>query len=197
MFEFQKDHCEFVYHYTKPEIAIDFILKDRRLRLSKLTSTNDPKESKNCFFIPGTNERRNLDRYTPDKLSKMLNKHIKDETSLLCLSKDQPLSGNHMVDLNLRGFCRPRMWAQYASNHTGVCLVFRFETLSKLFYEQHSEKTYASDNVAYRNRNISEIQMDPAFIVNIDYLEDKGMHAYAYAHIQKYMKRFYFFLKMF
>lgn len=32
---------------------------------------------------------------------------------------------NPILGLHERGFARARMWAQYADNHTGVCMVLR------------------------------------------------------------------------
>ena len=77
MFTFQQDNAQFIYHYTKSSTAIDFILKQKALRLSSFSTTNDPKESKNWFFTPGSNEGRKLDGYTPIVLSSMLNQYFK------------------------------------------------------------------------------------------------------------------------
>lgn len=43
LFTFQKDSAEYIYHYTKSETAIDFILKNKNLRFSSFNETNDPK----------------------------------------------------------------------------------------------------------------------------------------------------------
>ncbi len=38
------DSDRFLYHYTSARTAIDFILKNRTLRFSSYTNTNDPTE---------------------------------------------------------------------------------------------------------------------------------------------------------
>lgn len=65
------------------------------------------------------------------------------------------------------------MWAQYAANHSGVCLIFDFNLFDKLFHEQFQDKTYTRDNVKYFDRKISDISMDQTFIVNVDHLRKK------------------------
>ena len=192
MFTFQKDSAEYIYHYTKSETAIDFILKNKNLRFSPLSKTNDPKETKEWFLIPGTNEGRDLKKYTPEYLSKRLNPYFKDSTSLLCFSKDKELTGNHLDYTPKRGFCKPRMWAQYAGNHTGVCLIFNFERFTKLFAEKFSNKTYTFDNVNYHDRLLADIQLEQAFTVNVDHLEKRGDKDYCYDHLLKFTKRLYF-----
>lgn len=192
MFTFQKDNAKYIYHYTKSSTAIEHILKDGQLRFSSFWETNDPKESKNWFFIPGTNENRDLTDYTPEYFSETLNPYFKNLTKLLCFSKDGELTGNHMIDTPQRGFCKPRMWAQYGGNHSGVCLVFDFNRFTALFHEAFSSETYKYDHVDYKDRLIHEIQMEPAFIINVDHLEKRGARDYAYDHILKYQNRLYF-----
>lgn len=192
MFTFQKDNSQYIYHYTKSKTAIDHILNDGTLKLSSFSKTNDPKETKSWFFIPGTNEGRNLDKYNPDFFSEVLNPYFKEATQLLCFSKDGNLNGNHMEDNPQRGFCKPRMWAQYGDNHAGVCLIFDFKRFSELFYKQFSEMTYHCDNVDYQDRLLPDVQMEQAFIINVDHLERRGKKDYVYDHLLKHKKRLYF-----
>lgn len=192
MFEFQKDSSQYVYHYTKAETALNYILKDKTLKFSLFNSTNDPKESKDWFFSAGTNENRGLTKYSSDYLSGIMNPRIKSTTHLLCFSKDKELSGQHLYDIQKRGFCKPRMWAQYGGNHTGVCLIFDFNTLSRIIVNSFSQKTWRADHVLYKDRLLTEIQTDPAFIVGIDQLEDWGEEEYAFSHSQQYAKRLFF-----
>jgi len=191
LFTFQKDSAEYIYHYTKSETAIDFILKNKNLKFSPFSKTNDPKETKEWFFIPGTNEGRELSKYTPEYLSERLNPTFKESTSLLCFSKDKELTGNHLEDTPKRGFCKPRMWAQYGGNHTGICLIFNFERFTKLFAEKFSNKTYTFDHVNYQDRLLADIQQEQAYMVNVDHLEKRGKD-YCYDHLLKFNKRLYF-----
>lgn len=183
MFIFQNNSKQYIYHYTTADTAINFILKNGNLRLSPYTNTNDPKETKNWFFSAGTNENRPLDKYSSEYLSKIMNPTLKECTRVLCFSKDSPLTGNHIEDMPQRGFCKPRMWAQYAGNHTGLCLIFDFEVFTKIFHEKFSEYSYKYDNVNYQDRLLPEVQLDQAFMVNIDHLEKVGNKDYAYDHL--------------
>ena len=192
MFTFQKDCTQYIYHYTKAETVIEYILKNKNLRLSKFNTTNDPKESKDWFFIPGTNENRDLEKYSPEYLSKIMNPGLKENTNLLCFTKDKILSGNHIEEIHLRGFCRPRMWAQYAENHRGACLIFDFKLFDKEFHEQFKEKTYTCDNIKYLDRKLVDVSMDKAFVVNIDHLERRGIYEYTFDHLMKFKNRLFF-----
>lgn len=187
-----KDPERYLYHYTKAETAIDFILKDKTIKLSNYTNTNDPKESKNWFFVPITYQGRNLKKYTPENLSKIINPILKNRTNLICFSKDKQLTGNHVNDMNNRGFCKPRMWAQYGDNHKGVCLIFDMNIFSSVFHEQFNRKASAQGRVQYRDQTIAEQANDPAFMVNIDQLEELGVSSYLYNHVRSHKSRLFF-----
>ncbi|WP_318468306.1 DUF2971 domain-containing protein [Photobacterium leiognathi] len=132
MYTFLNDSKKYVYHYTSVDTAVDYILKDETLLVSCYNKTNDPKETKDWFFIPGSNHGRCLDKYTPEYLSKIMNPVIKEATHVICFTKDEVLTGN-FNDMARRGFCKPRMWAQYGDKHKGVCLIFDFKELSEAF----------------------------------------------------------------
>jgi hypothetical protein len=192
MFTWQKDNSEFIYHYTKAETAIEFILKDERLRFSPFMKTNDPKESKKWFFIPGSNRRSDLSSFTPESLSNTLHRYIQESTQLVCFSKDGKLTGNHLEDNPHRGFCKPRMWDQYGGRHAGVCLIFDVSRLSSIFHEKYQSFTYKSGSVSYADRLLPDIQLEPAFTINVDSLEEMGPKDYALAHVVKYQERMFF-----
>lgn len=191
MFTFLNDSKKYVYHYTSIDTAVDYILKDETLLVSCYNKTNDPKETKDWFFIPGSNHGRCLDKYTPEYLSKIMNPVIKEATHVICFTKDEVLTGN-VDDMARRGFCKPRMWAQYGDKHKGVCLIFDFEELSEAFHERFCEYNYDSNNVTYKDRDIAEIQMDQTYVVNVDALEDFGHIDYARAHAAKFKQRLFF-----
>jgi len=192
IFTFQSDSAQYIYHYTSAEIAISKVIGEGKLKFGSYVNTNDPKETKDWVFIAGTNEGRDLLKYTPEYLAATMNPRIKETTNVLCFTSDQKLSGNLIHDMPKRGFCMPRMWAQYADKHRGVCLLFDFKILSDVIHELLKNRTYFCDYVTYRDRDIAEIQMDQAFIVNVDYLERLGADEYAYSHSQKFTKRMFF-----
>lgn len=61
------DPGEYVYHYTKPATARDYILRDRTLLLGDYATTNDPQESKAWESGLVTCEDRDLGSYQHSK----------------------------------------------------------------------------------------------------------------------------------
>ncbi|KTB63867.1 MULTISPECIES: DUF2971 domain-containing protein [Pseudomonas] len=189
------DHDKYLYHYTSTETAINFILKDHTLRFSPYTGTNDPKESKNWVFDVGTNENRDLGIYNSAELSEWLSKELKQNTRLICFSRDTPhLTGNHLADIFSRGFCKPRMWAQYANRHTGVCLVFNKQALhEKITSQIGTTRDVMSGAVKYIDRGIvKDLWKDQEYLINVDELEHRGKTQYAIDHLQTHYKKLFF-----
>lgn len=183
---------KYIYHYTSLDIAENHVLPNKNLKFSRYQNTNDPKERKEWFFSPSTNENRVLDKYTSEYLSGVLSPALKGRTHVLCFSTDGSLSGDHIQDTPNRGFCMARMWAQYGDKHKGVCLVYNNGALSDSIHSQLIDKTYRDQRVKYVDRLLSEITIEPAYMVNVDCLEDWGHDFYAYSHGQKYVERLYF-----
>jgi len=195
MIEGVTDSKQYLYHYTKSSTAIDHILKHRTLRFNSYSSTNDPKETKTWQFDLGTNEQRDLSRYDMQKESESLSQFLKGRTRLLCFCQDaSTLSGNHLSDMSKRGYCKPRMWAQYCDNHMGVCLVFDKQALTaEITHQVASSHPIVSGPVEYVDHDM----FDPPFekqpyVINIDALEDLGREEYARLHLEKHVKRLFF-----
>jgi hypothetical protein len=188
---------QFVYHYTRANIALDYILKNRTLQFGNYNGTNDPKESKSWEFDLGTNEERDLGKYNMTELSEWLSLELKSKTKLSCFSMDaEGLAGNHIQEIFKRGFCKPRMWAQYSDNHSGVCLVFHLEKLKKLIgNEFHEGNLIISGPVKYTNRIIIRDLNNPddqQYTINVDHLEKVGREAYVEAHLRTHCQRLFF-----
>lgn len=113
-----------VAHYTTPRTAIDFILKDGSLKLSRYRDTKDPRESKDWLFAvrcagatPAAGEAI--------EISSSLSRMLKDSARLLCFASDTSVQS--AIRLNTGdsdSSTRPRMWEQYAATHSGVALLF-------------------------------------------------------------------------
>lgn len=113
-------------HYTKRDTAIEKILFNRQLKLGRLGLTNDPKETKTRTISVISDYEKQYDLFD---IAHKAEKVMKEEWRVLCLTKHLPTRktySNRNVYLNFfaPGYCRPRMWAQYAENHSGVCLIF-------------------------------------------------------------------------
>jgi hypothetical protein len=122
----------YLYHYTRWERLLD-IAHGQALRLSPVTTMNDPKESKRWLVSQSTFSRttpKNTLRGAWEAMEEY-RRHVK----VAAFATDTP--GDSDADVRFgAGYARPRMWAQYSANHTGACIVFDRAELLKRFAEQ-------------------------------------------------------------
>jgi hypothetical protein len=184
---------QYIYHYT-PVAKVKAILQNRTLQFGMYIKTNDPKESKDWKFDLGTNENADIGRYDMQALGAWLSAQLKANARVACFSLDTPLlSGNHLSDIFKRGFCKPRMWAQYAGCHTGACLVFDFQKLHRLVEEQFpSPFLVIGGPMQYEDRDVIRRWEDTTYTINVDYLERAGKAEYVKWHLLTYYKRLFF-----
>jgi len=139
-------------HYTKRDIALENILFDGKIKFGQLRFTNDPKDSR-FTALPHVKDVEQKWNWNSEIETLASNIQL-DEWKVLCLTKNirtQTSKGNSF--LFQKGYCRPRMWAQYAENHRGVCLIFDGKRLHE------NIKKYATDKqcrvfhgpVSYKN----------------------------------------------
>ena len=184
---------QYVYHYTSANTARNYILKDATLLLSPYASTNDPKETKDWQFGLGTWQNRDLGKYKHSALSSWLSAELKRRTRLACFSTDvPPLSGSHMSDILNRGYAKPRMWAQYAEKHTGICLVFLKSSLLEVVKTHLKSLELVAGPVVYQNRLVVRSLEPHEFMLNIDVYESVGESKYAQAHAHQFMPELFF-----
>lgn len=131
---YDPNFCEgnFLYHFTDIEKVIKILYGDS-LKFSKICTTNDTLESKPKMDIPANQEN---DLFEIIRHLRDINKR---HVQILCFTKDVVRKSTNCVsgkkvytDYSGRGFALPRMWAQYARNNTGVCLVFDKNLLIEL-----------------------------------------------------------------
>jgi hypothetical protein len=144
------DYDQYVYHYTRWERLLD--IAHTGLRLNSLACMNDPRESKDWYL-----SHLSWDGEEPvdsGELWKAVARY-KQQVKVASFSRDIP--GGNPEDVWFgRGFARPRMWAQYAGNHTGVCIVMNRKGLDDAIIAQLStEKSswIASGPVEYVTRS--------------------------------------------
>lgn len=184
---------KYVYHYTSAGTARDYILKNATLRLGSYTTTNDPKEAKQWEFGLGTNSNRDLAKYNHSELSRWLSDELKRRTRLACFATDTgPLTGDHMSDLLRRGFAKPRMWAQYAANHTGVCLVFLKSNLLAIAKQELESHYWMTGSVHYRNHDVVQGLDAHEYMLDVDVYDALGPEAYTSAHAKQFHGALYF-----
>lgn len=189
-----KNSDRFVYHYTSPDIALNFILKDLTLRFGPYSATNDPKEAKAWSLSVVTRQGYLGDDHADPGLPLRVAAWLKSNAYLCCFSSDAPsLTGDHTKDILLRGLAKPRMWAQYADRHRGFCLVFDKSRLIDCLRKQVTDRLIFEDQVTYRDRPfLSSIFRPNAFSIEYDELREQGFKIYCHNHAIRHIDELYF-----
>lgn len=191
----EKDSNRLLFHYTTAQKAREFILHNGNLRFSPYQGTNDPKEKKRWEFSLGTNSPdADLRFYDQQELSTWLTRELKGKTLLTCFSRDGAgLTGDHTRDVGIRGYCKPRMWAQYGDNHRGVCLVFDQKRIREKFQKQFAKHFLIDGPVTYVDKSPFFDSAEQQFIINIDYLTGAGWREiYPQLHIRTHYQTLFF-----
>lgn len=125
------DCKKYLYHYTNVEKASK-ILYNESIRFSPIINTNDTVEAK--VKISFTKEEIKEFNKKQQKINEYMKKY-NEYLQLLCFCKDKKRGKQiytkendmYSIDMMGRGFSLPRMWAQYADNNKGVCLIINKE----------------------------------------------------------------------
>lgn len=107
-----KSDKKLLYHYTGPEKLLK-ILESLQLKFSKFDNLNDLNEIEVNFQITDFKFEINIQEY------------IIQKCRLISFSKDY-IKGHFIEEW---GINHPRMWAQYADNNKGACIVLNEEKL--------------------------------------------------------------------
>lgn len=121
-----------VFHYTRASAALEHILFNHELRLTRMADTNDPREYQDwSFHLMGWGASDDSPEPPLDRLEevrKQINKIARTEYRLACfcanpvgVPKPSPVGDS---EIHRFGFARSRMWSQYAEDHRGVCIAF-------------------------------------------------------------------------
>jgi len=109
-----------VAHYTKIE-HLEKILKDKKVKFGPVKNLNDPRESSLSWIeLGGIGHDFNFRDW---EYAENLKLSVLNKLRLFCGSA---YSLNHNSVLNTienKIYGKPRMWAQYAGNHTGFCIL--------------------------------------------------------------------------
>lgn len=144
---------------------IENISDTKSIKFSSFTRTNDPLEFlKYVHYTHSTWDGITVDEPNHNlKYGRKINDIIKNKSKLFCSSIDisykdfytiESRMQNNVSTLLYKGFCKPRMWAQYAENHKGVCLIFDKYVLTELV------KQYTNENINGSRLYFSEINYD-------------------------------------
>ena len=103
------------------------------------------------------------------------------------------LSSEQLNRTHERGHSRPRMWAQYAADHSGACLVFHKQSLDDAI------RAYASENglqvfcgrVTYLNTPVVQRLALGPFCFSLDEIRQHGIERAARQHAERYLHELY------
>lgn len=191
MFELGKN----VYHYTKGETAVDYILPSLELRMGSFQFVNDPREAKSWPFRFYSRLSK-LNEHFPHDYFEEVSKYITQRSLVLCCSMDDPLVTEDSEDRSLRsGFGHPRMWAQYADNHRGVCLVLDQQRLHENIVSCLSLDSLYYGPVEYLSTThgpVSDPGVGPYDITYWEDIYDYGLANVIDSHIRRFNKELFF-----
>lgn len=180
----------YVYHYTSLEVAIEHILSEGKLRFSPFIQTNDPRETKDWMVnisIPTdtdfTNEQLN-------EMTEKFNNELKRNIKVLSMTVDDRGAHEYYpVDYWHRGFAHSRMWAQYASNHRGICLVFDQKDLHhSIITELNDLNQIHFGHVNYTSFDLADID---TFRIKFEDVKNKGIENVLNNHLNQYFQTLY------
>ena len=155
LFDEKLDTKRFLFHYTTIENAVK-ILFGNSLKFSKISRANDTLESKPRIHIDSDQELfRNAIRH----FREMNNEYLQ----ILCFTMDSDKECTNefsnelddkerMTNFAGRGYSLPRMWAQYAANNRGICLVFDQQELIDLIRNSLRSFLLVYQPITYFNR---------------------------------------------
>lgn len=181
----------YLYHYTSAEVLLRHILPEKKLRFSPLRYMNDPRESKDwSFTLVCPSEIPENEQFID--IRKQATMIAKSSYKILCFTQDDLHIINDPIDYNfLRGYGHPRMWAQYAKNHTGACIIFDKERLNYSISQDLTRKgKLYSGPVIYNN--FCEKDEIHAFELNFDEIRKKSLNSAIDKHIEQHHQRLYF-----
>jgi Protein of unknown function (DUF2971) len=196
LFYHLKNADEFAYHYTGPETLVKHILPTDRIRFSRFTQTNDPRECKD--WTSGLHTIGDFGRLTHrqgELLQIEASSLLRSCCRLFCATADDPSAlGMGIDNIYSRGFCRPRMWDQYAMRHTGACLIFeraRFDRQVRAVIPTGVQ--IHSGPVVYRNRSqVPYLGKPDAFMLNFDDVQSMSLPSAVQRHLEKFHNELFF-----
>ena len=177
------DADKYVYHFTRWERLLD--ISNSGFRLGSLARMNDPRESKDWFM--GTTRKSGMPRVDTVLLNEAV-ANYRRQVKVAAFSRDQLYGAVEYQ--GRRAYARPRMWAQYAGNHTGVCIILNRDGLNDAIrarYPDQNDSWVRDGAVEY----IEIGRQDPASYV-IDFSQEKyDIPAVVQRHFAEFDKVFF------
>jgi len=133
--DFDSARDQLLYHYTRAETALRFILPDKALRLNPYRSMRDPLENKELPLMLRYSNAAETERLPLRRAQERIS-DVRDQMRILSLTMDASGYEDERVRAFGYGYARPRMWEQYAESHGGVCLAFSARCLTEAFFDE-------------------------------------------------------------
>ncbi len=127
-----------LYHYTKFEPFVSYILPELKLRFNPFSECNDPFEFNISCILDVTQFTHMHYREIAKAYEMELN-----EYKFICFCKDKD-------NLYPDGYKLPTMWAHYGQNHEGICIEIDSE---KLDYSRFVPGSIIKESVNYSKEN--------------------------------------------
>lgn len=124
----------FLYHFTSAASLLK-IVENMTLKLSSFTLLNDLNEEELSCESSGGMDAINIRNF------------IREHCRLICFTQNYEQGGNSFCHT---GCNHPRMWAQYADNSYGACIVINEKEFLKRNEEHLKGKLYKIENVVYK-----------------------------------------------
>lgn len=130
-----------------------YTIRDKELRLNSWSRMNDPRESKQWR---SSGALQAIGGYTETEMYRRIDNILRRSARLMALTADRsahPSASSR--DLFHRGWANSALWAHYADNHQGVCLVLGapelVETVHNSAPDIETVRDEISDGVRYVN----------------------------------------------
>ena len=199
-----QDQNRFVYHYSSSSTLADYILPTGKLRFSRFEKVNDPRESKEWTFSYLSLTGLELGPAVTHPIGVKLQKALKHLWRVGCFSSDpyealvtkqREDRGEDIIGAPYeRGHSRPRMWAQYAENYMGACLVFdKAELDSEIRSVAASDGLKVYDGlVEYRNPAVlPNIGKPSALMISLDEIQQLEFDRFVDVHVERWWKELF------
>lgn len=135
MQHFPREENQYLFHYTSYASALGILLS-QRMRMGCLKNMNDPLEFQDHQKDPIVFNDNPSNEELALRMRRFKDAVIERERAVRLASFSMDISkgsqGEYYNNLS-KGWARSRMWAQYADNHKGVCLVFDKKNLVEDF----------------------------------------------------------------
>ena len=196
-----QNHETYAYHYTRPQSLIS-ILETEKLRFSRFANLNDPRESKDWIlnFSSSTVDLGLANKGLARELNQLL-KHswrvgcFASDPYEACVTKAREDRGEDTIGAPYeRGHSRPRMWAQYADDYQGACLVFDRAKLDAAIRRSASNQGLfvCHDKVLYKNPSILPILGQPhSLTMSLDDIHQAGRATAVQDHVRQHWKELF------